>query len=146
MNSELQEKLEKLARSRTIPFCYSCYCRAPSGRCEKCQSDDLMSELPGVGVEYGFWAIDEILESELEAVDTDEAFEDSMRDCYAETVSVLWMSVDAVSVAKEMDPISWDIAKSEWLDQEIEAGNFVAINGGEKYFSGHEVEQLADSV
>ncbi len=60
--------------------------------------------------------------------------------------TVLWMSLDAVNVAKEMDPISWDIAKSEWLDQEIEAGNLVAINGGEKYFSAYEVEQLANSV
>jgi hypothetical protein len=146
MNSELQEKLETLAYKRTIPFCYSCYSRAPSGRCEKCHSDDLMRELPGSGVEYGLsWVIDEILETELDAVGTAEAFEESVRGCYSETVAVLWMNLDAVSVAKEMDPISWDIAKSEWIDQEVEEGNLIAINGGEKYFWSHDVERLVGS-
>lgn len=147
MNSDFQEKLEKLARSRTIPFCYHCYSRAPSGRCEKCLSDDLMVELPESGVEYGLeWVIEEVLEGELDAVNTDEAFEESIRECYAETVSVLWMNLDAVSVAKEMDPISWNIAKSEWIDQEIEAGNLIAIGGGEKYFWSHDVERLAETA
>lgn len=76
MSSNLQDKLEKLAMSRTIPFCYSCYCRAPTGRCEKCHSDDLCRELPGCGMDWGVdWAIQEILEGELEAIDTDEVGE-----------------------------------------------------------------------
>ena len=147
MNTILQDKLENLARSRTIPFCYSCYCRAPSGRCERCHSDDLMVELPGSGVEYGLtWMIDEIIETELDPVNTDEVFEEFTRGCYPETVTVLWMNLDSVTVAKEMDPISWDVAKSEWLDQEIEEGNLVTTSGGQKYFWSHDIERLGDSI
>ena len=53
MNTEIQNKLEQLALKRSFPFCYSCYERAPSGRCKTCGSDDLMRELAGEGCEYG---------------------------------------------------------------------------------------------
>lgn len=130
MNSELQQQLRNLALKRTIPFCYSCYQQAPSGVCNSCHSDDLMRLLPGHGCEYGLdWAIAAILREELTPVDTEESFEESVRSCYPEEVHVGWMSFDAVSVMKEMDPISWDIAMSEWLDQEIDNGDLVLIEG-----------------
>lgn len=89
-----------------------------------------MRLLPGHGCEYGLnWAIAAILCEELTPVDTEKAFEDSVRSCYQEKVRVGWMSFDAVSVMKEMDPISWALAKSEWLDQEVEVGNLTLIDG-----------------
>ena len=50
---EINEKLEKIAYSKTIPFCYCCYKEAPSGTCKSCHSDDLMRLLPEYGCEYG---------------------------------------------------------------------------------------------
>lgn len=130
MNSELRQQLKNLALKRTIPFCYSCYQQAPSGVCKSCHSDDLMRLLPGHGCEYGLdWAIAAILREELTPVYTEEAFEESVRSCYPEEVQVGWMSFDAVSVMKEMDPISWDLAMSEWLDQEVEEENIISIGG-----------------
>lgn len=130
MNSELKQQLRNLALKRTIPFCYACYQQAPSGVCKSCHSDDLMRLLPRHGCEYGLdWAIAAILREELTPVDTEEAFEESVRSCYPEEVQVGWMSFDAVTVMKEMDPISWDLAMSEWLDQEVEEENIISIGG-----------------
>ena len=130
MNSELQQQLRNLALKRTIPFCYSCYQQALSGVCKSCHSDDLMRLLPGHGCEYGLdWAIAAILREELTPVDTEEAFEESVRSCYPDEVQVGWMSFDAVSVMKEMDPVSWELAMSDWLDQEVEEENIILISG-----------------
>lgn len=51
--NDFQEALAQIARIKSVPFCYGCYSKAPSGRCTTCGSDDLMLEYPGCGVEYG---------------------------------------------------------------------------------------------
>ena len=105
MQSEIQKRLEQLAFKHTNSFCYSCYQTVIEPHCPSCGTDDFMRELSGVGVAYGAsWVIREILPSELEAVDIKACFEQSMRDCYPEEVTIGWMSLDAVSVMKEMDP------------------------------------------
>ena len=82
MKDEIQQKLEQIALNRSIPFCYGCYKEAPTGCCKTCGSDDLMRLLPEVGCEYGTsWIIKHILETELDAVDLEEAFEESVREC-----------------------------------------------------------------
>ena len=119
MNTEIQEQLNQLALKRSIPFCYSCYKEAPTSRCESCGSDDNMRLLRGIGCEYGTdWIIVSILATELTPVNVEEAFEDSVRECYSEQVTVGWMTLDTVSVMKEMDPIAWRCACSEWDSQE----------------------------
>jgi primosomal protein N' len=101
MKTEIQQKLEKLAYSRTTPFCYGCYIKAPMGVCPECHSDDLMRELVGVGVEYGVdWVIQHILETEIIPMDTDADFEESIRQCYPETIQVGWLNLDTVQVIK----------------------------------------------
>ena len=76
------EALTQFAISKAIPFCYGCYTRAPSGSCSKCLSDDLMFELPQVGVEYGTdWLLREILREHLTPANTTEAFEQSVAEC-----------------------------------------------------------------
>lgn len=91
------------------------------------------------------WIIRSIVESELTPVNVDAAFENLIRSCYEENVSVLWMTLDAVTVAKEMDPVSWDIAKSEWLSQEEEEGIVKTFDNGASYFWCHELEKLLDA-
>lgn len=48
-----------------------------------------MRLMPGVGCEYGVdWGIQEILRQELEPVDLEEVFEQSIRECYPEETKV----------------------------------------------------------
>ncbi|HCM41625.1 MAG: hypothetical protein A2070_00950 [Bdellovibrionales bacterium GWC1_52_8] len=143
MKTEIKEKLEQLAIKKSIPFCYSCYRQAPTGRCKTCGSDDLMREMPGVGCEWGTdWIIREILSTELTPVNTEEAFEESVRQCYPETVTVAWMEMDTVSVAKEMDPVSWNVAKAEWESQEADEGNIISFDHGSSYYWTSDLEAL----
>jgi hypothetical protein len=145
MKTEIQQKLEQLAYKRTTPFCYGCYIKAPTGVCPKCQSDDLMRELAGVGVEYGLdWIIKHILETELTPVNTEEAFEESVRQCYPEIVQVGWMNLDTVDIMKSQDPISWRIAQTEWESQEEEAEQIISLDNGSSYYRVHDIETLLE--
>ncbi len=132
---ETLEQLQQLALKRSKPFCYSCYKDAPSGRCTKCGSDDLMRLLPEVGCEYGTdWIIEHILKNEIEPVDMDQAFEDFVRECYPETTKVGWMEFDTVTLMKEMDPVSWRCAQSDWESEQTEEENrFYYSSTGEYY-------------
>jgi hypothetical protein len=105
-----------------------------------------MRLLPGEGCEYGTeWVIESILAGELTPVDTDEAFEESVSQCYPETTQVGWMTLDTVQILKEMDPISWDCAKSEWESFEEQEGNLVTVDNGATYYWLHDVEILLNT-
>jgi hypothetical protein len=145
MKSEIQEKLEQLAYNRTTPFCYGCYVMAPKGVCPNCHSDDLMRHLDGVGVEWGTdWVIKHILSLELTPVDTDELFEESMRQCYHEETTVGWMTFDTVELMKSQDPVSWRIARDEYIDSLEKEGEIVSFDGGGSYYWVRELESLAE--
>ena len=143
MDIEIQKQLEELAQKRSTPFCYTDYIKCPTGACPLCGSDDLMKITSDDGPEYGTsWIIESILKSELAPVNTDEAFEESIRECYPEQVTVGWMTLDAVSVMKEMDPISWSCACSEWESQEVDERNIISVDNGSTYYWLHDVEAL----
>ena len=145
MNTEIQNRLEKLAYKRTQPFCYSCYKEARTGTCESCVSDDLMRVMPDVGCDWGVdWVIKYILEPELTPVDMNQAFEDSIRECYPEDITVGWMTLDSVLVMKTMDPVWWQMAQSEWEDQEASEGNLISFDGGLNYYRQSDVENFLD--
>lgn len=147
MNSELKEKLTKLAFNRSLPFCYSCYHECPSGRCESCGSDDLMRFVQGVGCEWGTdWVIKHILETELDPVDLEESFEDMVCECYPETTKVGWMEFDTVTLMKENDPTSWSCALSEHESNDEAEGLIVSFDGGATYYSTSEIEDLIAQV
>lgn len=143
MNNEILEQLKELALSRSIPFCYSCYKEAPTGCCKTCGSDDLMRLVPEVGCEYGIeWIIKHILETELTAVDLEEEFEESVRQCYPEETQVGWMTFDTVTLMKENDPISWRCALSEYESQEESEGNIISFDNGNTYYRYLDLENL----
>lgn len=143
MQTEILEQLKTLALKKSIPFCYGCYKEAPTGRCVSCGSDDLMRLLPGVGCEWGTdWIVKQFIEDELTPVDTDEAFEESVSQCYPETVKVGWLELDTVRVLKEMDSVSWDMARSEWESNEADEGNLISFDNGGTYYWTSDVEGL----
>lgn len=145
MQTEILEQLKELALKKSIPFCYGCYKEAPTGRCVSCGSDDLMRLLPGVGCEWGTdWIVKHIIEDELTPVDTDEAFAESVSQCYPETVKVGWLELDTVRVLKEMDPVSWDMARSEWESSEADEGNLISFDNGGTYYWAFDVEEVLE--
>lgn len=138
--------MTQIAISKAVPFCYRCYTRAPSGRCTLCHSDDLMFELPGVGVEYGTdWLLREILAEHLSPADTLEAFEQFIVDCYPETVKIGWIEYDTASAIQGLDPVSWNIAHSEYVDNEVEDGNLVTFDCDSSYYWRADVEHFLRS-
>lgn len=135
MKNEIIEKLNQLALDRSIPFCYSCYKDAPTGKCTSCGSDDLMRHLPSVGCEYGTeWIVDRILETELTPIDTEELFEEFVRQCYPETTQLGWMNVDTIEAMKSQDPTSWRIALDEWISSEEESENIISFDNDSIYY------------
>lgn len=143
MKTQIQKQLEELAFKRSIPFCYGDYCECPSGRCMKCGSDDLMRLLPEVGCEYGTdWIIKHILETELEAVNLEDAFEQFVRECYPEETKVGWMTFDTVTLMKEQDPVGWRCALVDYESEEEAAGTIISFDGGGTYFRTNDVENL----
>lgn len=143
MNTEIQKQLEKIAYNKTNPFCYSCYQECPEGRCQSCGSDDLMRLLPGNGCEYGTdWVIKELLQENLNPVDLEEAFEQMISESYPETTTVGWMELDTVSILKEMDPISWRCALSEYESQEADEGNIISFDNGSIYYWKQDIEDF----
>lgn len=98
------------------------------------------------GPEYGSaWIVEEILHKELTPVDLDEAFEESMRECYPEETPVGWMKFDTVSVMKEMDPLSWRCAQADYESEEESEENIISFDGGCTYFNRHDLENLIAS-
>ncbi len=145
MKSEIQQKLEQLAYERTTPFCYGCYIKAPKDVCPQCHSDDLMRHLDGVGVEWGNkWVIKHILQEELTSVDIDEAFEESVRQCYPKEVTVGWITVDTVEVLKSQDPTSWRIARDEYIDSLEQDEELISFDEGLNYYWLHDLENLLE--
>ena len=146
-NEELYEKLTELAYQKSQPFCYNDYIVCPTGTCPVCGSDDLMRHLEGVGVEYGTdWVIKEILREELSAVDLEEAFSQSVEDCYGSTTTVGWGQFDTVTLLKEQDPIAWRCALSEYESNEESDGNIVTFDNGSNYYNTYEVEELVEGL
>jgi hypothetical protein len=143
---ELQKRLEAVAWKKSKPFCYGCYKEAPTGRCPSCFSDDLMRATHG-GVEYGIdWVVKELVEENLKPADTEAAFEESVRECYPEEVTIAWITYDTVSAVKELDPMSWKLAASEWIDQEVSEDNLVTFDGGSTHYSRSDIENYLDEA
>ena len=146
MQNEILESLKQIALKRSQPFCYSCYKLAPTGRCETCGSDDLMRHLGGVGVEYGTeWIIKHLIETELTPVNTEEAFEQYVEACYPDYVQVGWLSFDVCTILKELDPVTWDLAKAEFIDSEESEGNYISFDNGSSYYLVSDVEEYVEN-
>lgn len=149
-HTEIENKLTRLAYQKTQPFCLGCYVRVSKTsddypRCQICNSDDLARELPGDGIDWGVEsAIRALLREALTPVDTAEAFEESMSQCYPETTAVAWLELDTVTILKQLDPVSWDIAEGEWIDAEVSEGNLMTFDNGTSYYWTHEVESYLD--
>jgi len=62
------------------------------------------------------------------------------------TTTIGWMSYDTVSAMKELDPVSWRLAESEWVDQEVDNDQLRTFDNGNTYFSVSDIEDYLDLV
>jgi hypothetical protein len=137
----------RVAEYHSNPSYFGCYAAAPPGRCEQCGSDDLMRLVPGIGVEYGLdWVAEHLVSERLTTVDLDAAFEESVSEIYPETVKIGWIEYDVASAIETLDPVSWNLARSEWIDNEVSDDAFMTFDNGSTYYRVADVEQMIDDL
>ncbi|MDP7320854.1 MAG: hypothetical protein QF441_09615 [Bacteriovoracaceae bacterium] len=61
-------------------------------------------------------------------------------DCYGEEVQIGFIKVSVSQAIKNLDPIAWDIAKSECFDSLIRDEEMIEIEGS--YYSKTDLENL----
>lgn len=151
--AEIEKDLARIAYEKSEPFCYHCYVRVAktdghhSGRCPKCLTDDLMRITSEDGPEYGYdWVVHSLLRESLAPVNVDDAFEESVRQCYPKTTAVAWLELDTVSVLRKMDPVSWRIAASEWLDAEEQDETVLSFDNGGTHYWASDIEAFIDEA
>ena len=139
------KQLEALALQETIPFCYLCYRKAPTGRCEKCGTDDLMRLHEETGCEYEVdWVIEDILKEHLKPVNKEETFEDMIEGCYPMETKIGWMDLNTVDILKTMDEVSWDMAKDEYISSLEEDEEVMSFDNGSTYFWTSDIKQFIE--
>lgn len=141
----IYSQLTSLAFQESIPFCYACYMKAPTGKCENCGTDDLMRLLEEVGCEWGTeWVIEKILKKHLKPINKEKVFEEMIEDCYPTEIKVGWLELDTVTILKTMDEISWDIAKDEYISSLEEDEEVLSFDNGSTYFWTYDIENLIE--
>jgi hypothetical protein len=65
-----------------------------------------------------------------------------MREVYPEETKIGFLNYDTVSAMKELDPVAWDLAQSEWIDGEEGEENLISFDSGTTYFCVSEVESF----
>ena len=129
MSPKLEAAFEELAYERTDRFCYACYKVVEADYCPGCHTDDFMRHLDGIGVEYGIsWVIEHLIEDEGEQVDEEEEFAQMLDDCH-EPIEVFGSEYDPSHIWKELDPIAFEMAASEYMDSQVQDGLLIELNG-----------------
>ena len=133
----IKKALEERAHEESRPFCYGDYITVPIDEdgqafCPKCGSDDLMREVPGVGVEYGYaWIAAHIVETEGEDVDIEEIYKDLLDEIY-EPIKFSALEYSPSQVLEAIDPVAFNIGANEYADSLVEDGCLIESNG--KYY------------
>lgn len=65
-----------------------------------------------------------------------------MREVYPEETKIGFLNYDTVSAMKELDPVAWDLAQSEWIDGEESEDNLISFDNGSTYFNVSEIESF----
>lgn len=134
---QVKEALRLRAEEESRPFCYTDYVTIQAdsqGRyvCLKCGSDDLMRELPGVGVEWGYeWVMEHLVKEQGEEVDTAELYRDLLDEIYP-AVKIGELEYSASHVLETVDPVAFNMGANEYADSEVQDGRLIELNG--KYY------------
>lgn len=143
---ELKDRLVSLAYKKSSAFCYTCYKKVEDKNCNICGSDDLMRELEGVGVEYGVdWIISHLIRESVQEVDVENIHDEMMREIYGEEVEVGPFKFDPVDIIKTMDPVSYKMSVSDYIDSLVDDEQLITFDNGGSYCWTSSVELFLDS-
>jgi hypothetical protein len=109
-----------------------------------CGTDDLGRKSAGEVDWHCNSIIEGLLRDNLTPVNVEEAFEQLMVDCYPETTKIGWLEYDTVTAIKELDPVSWRCALSDWESNEESEGQIFSLDGGCTYYWTHDIESYLD--
>lgn len=130
---DIRDALKQRAHDESRPFCYSDYITVEvddqgNAFCPQCGSDDLMRELDGAGVEFGYeWIMEHIVETEGEPVDVEELYRDLLDECYPE-VKFGDLTYSPSLVLESVDPTAFRIGAIEYADGMVEEGLLIELN------------------
>lgn len=133
-SEKIKEALKEKAHDLSRPFCYSDYMTVEENEdgefiCPKCDSDDLMREVEGVGVEWGYdWVIDHLVETEGEKVDIEELFRELLDEIY-EPIKFGELEYCPSQVLEAVDSTAFRMGCNENADSLVEDGQLVCLNG-----------------
>ena len=133
-SEEIKEKLKERAQDASRPFCYSDYMTVEADqdgeyRCPKCGSDDLMREVEGVGVEWGYdWVIEHLVETLGEKVDIEELYRDMLDEVY-EPVKFGDLEYSPSVVLEAVDETAFRIGCNEMAENMVHDEVLVCLNG-----------------
>ena len=80
----------------------------------------------------------------MEAVDTEEVFEQMIEECYEETTKVGFMEFSTVELMKNNDPIYWSMAQSEYVDGLAQDEQLISFDNGSNYYWIHDLESYIE--
>jgi len=104
-----------------------------------------MRELAGDGIEFGVdWVIAALIRDNVTPVNTTEIFEESVREYFSETTSIGWIQYDTVTAIQKLDPVSFELAESEWIDNEVSDDRLMSFDSGSTYVWTQDVERFLD--
>lgn len=133
-SEKTKEVLKEKAHDLSRPFCYSDYMTVEENedgefRCPKCGSDDLMREVEGVGVDWGYdWVIDHLVETEGEKVDIEELFRELLDEIY-EPIKFGELEYSPSLVLEAVDPTAFRMGCNDNADSLMEDDQLVYLNG-----------------
>lgn len=133
-SDEIKEALKEKAHEISKPFCYSDYVTVKpdengEARCPYCGSDDLMREVEGVGVEWGYgWVIEHLIETEGEKVDIEELYRDLLDEIYP-VVKFGELEYSPSTVLEAVDETAFRIGCNDYADSLTEDEKLVCLNG-----------------
>jgi len=91
--------------------------------------------------EYGVdWIIKDIIEENLTPINCEEIYEQLIEDCYPETTQVGYLTLNTLEILKTQDEISWELAKSEYIDFLAQDEEIISFDNGSTYYLVSDIE------
>jgi len=56
------------------------------------------------------------------------------------------MELDTVTILKSLDPVSWEMAESEFVDSRVDDGELVSFDNGATYYRIYDIETYLDKA
>ena len=80
-------------------------------------------------------------------MDIEDNFETMIEDCYSKQTTVGWLKLNTADTIKELDPVSWDTAKDEYITGLEADEQIINFDNGIRYYWLDDIEKfLADKL